>query len=167
MRHQPRRTGDDSYDGQIFGWTHAILLTESCDSGLGRHVIYLTGPDQLSDSLKYGFMSIPLGFLSPMAGRISFCIFVLWIAGNDSRIKKWPIYVSMAVQVIVNLLQVIIWTAQCGTHLNYIWNPSKTAEVGQDCWDPIIQTQIGYFSGCEFAYLSTFPGSTIAHVIQL
>ncbi|KAF4547772.1 Hypothetical protein D9617_36g063100 [Elsinoe fawcettii] len=130
------------------GIMHAVCITASEKTGLGRHMYYIAeNPDNLSNTLRVGFYSFAWSFLSPMAGRISFCFFLLWVTGENPRIKRWPIYFFMVLQVIVNVASVVVMYAQCGKELDILWTLSRIQEVPTSCWDPRIQTWWGYVSG--------------------
>ena len=105
--------------------------------------------DDLSDTLRIGFYSFAGGFLSPMAGRISFCLFLLSIVWNNPRIPRWPIYVFMVLQVVFNVVSVILIYAQCGTHLSAIWT-FDLITLAHKCWNFKVQSYWGYVSGCEY-----------------
>ncbi|PNS17839.1 hypothetical protein CAC42_16 [Sphaceloma murrayae] len=130
------------------GYMHAICITASQKSGLGRHMFYIAAnPEDLSQTLKVGFYSFVWAFLSPMAGRLSFCFFLLWVIGENSRVKRWPIYVFMVLQVVVNVASVVVMYAQCGKELDILWTLWRVNEVSTVCWNPKIQTWWGYVSG--------------------
>lgn len=119
---------------------------------------------------RFGVFALGWGFLSPMAGRIAFCITMLYIAGTDSRVHKWAKHttvVFVVLQVVVNLLAFIIFYAQCGTHLSIFWNLSKQALTPKYCMDIKIQTDLGYFQGAvncvTDAYLTLLPAILIDH----
>lgn len=128
---------------------HAVCITASQHYGLGRHMYYIAeNPQNLSNTLRVGFYTFVWAFLSPMAGRLSFCFFLLWVIGENPRVKRWPIYSAMVIQVVVNIASIVVMYAQCGTDLNILWDLLRAGEVSTRCWDPRIQTWWGYFSGC-------------------
>lgn len=134
---------------QVTGAMHAVCITASQHYGLGRHMYYIAeNPQNLSNTLRVGFYTFVWAFLSPMAGRLSFCFFLLWVIGENPRIKRWPIYSAMVIQVAVNIASIVVMYAQCGTDLNILWDLLRAGEVSTRCWDPRIQTWWGYFSGC-------------------
>ena len=122
--------------------------TKTCAAGLGRHMQYLT-VDELVEALHIGYLSLLWGFLSPMAGRLAFCTFMIWVAGSDTTIKKWPIYFFIGLQIVANIAQVILALVQCGNDMDLMWDITRYAERNVKCWSPIIQTDYGYVSGCE------------------
>ena len=151
---------------QLFGYIHAITITQAYHHGLGRHLYYLTEA-QLSEAFRFGFFSLAWGFLSPMAGRISFCIFMFWVAGTDPRMKRWPVYCFMVLQVIVNVVAVLVAYLQCGTHLSILWTPELLNEMPHYCLDPGVQTYYGYFQGSfntlTDLFLTVLPALVVWH----
>lgn len=98
-------------------------------------------------SFHMGYIAIGWGILAPMFGRLSFLVNLLFVSGIDPKVKKWTIYTFVALQLIVNIGAVIVFYAQCGTHDYIIWSDKIWAEYHRYCWEPIIQTNYGYFSG--------------------
>jgi len=131
----------------MLGFVHAVIVTQSINHGLGRHMFNIPMVD-LEIALKMGFFSLASGFLSPTAGRIAFLIFILWVSGTDPAVKRWPIYAFIAVQLVVNLTSVIVAYAQCGDHLDSLYSIVQQAQMTKYCWSPYVQTDWGYFSGC-------------------
>lgn len=119
---------------------------------------------------RFGVLSLGWGFLSPMAGRIAFCVTMLYIAGTDRRVNRWAKYATIAfivLQVIVNLLAFIMFYAQCGLHLDIFWTPSRLPDQATYCMDVKIQTDLGYFQGAinclTDAYMTVLPAILIEH----
>lgn len=100
-----------------------------------------------------------------MLGRISFCIFLLFVAGIDPTIKKWTIYVFMMLQLLINLGSVVAMYSQCGTHLNVMFEMKNWTEYSQYCWKASVQSDYGYFAGCKFGI--TAIGSLTIHLMNL
>jgi hypothetical protein len=151
---------------QTFGIVYAANTTVAIHYGLGRHYLYLDPLDR-SQSLKWGVFTIAWGILSPMTGRISFCVTLMFLAGTDSRVRKWPIWSFIGIQILVNVACVVTFYAQCGTNLDIYWTPSKANMVPTHCWDPTIQTKLGYFAGSmncvTDAFLTVLPAVLIEH----
>ena len=149
-----------------FGIVYAATTTVAIHYGLGRHYLYLGQRDR-KQSLKWGVLTIAWGILSPMAGRISFCVTLLFLVGTDSRVKKWPIWVFIVLQVLVNVSSVIAFYAQCDSNLDLYWTPSKASMMPEYCWDPTVQTKLGYFTGSfnclTDAFLTILPAVLIEH----
>ncbi|KAF2149765.1 hypothetical protein K461DRAFT_323301 [Myriangium duriaei CBS 260.36] len=129
----------------IAGYVHAIFVTRSVHNGLGRHMADIQ-LDKLSDTLRIGFYSFGGAFLSPMFGRLSFCLFLLSIVWSNTRIPRWPIYLFMIVQVLFNVISVILIYAQCGTHLARLWS-FDVSVITHKCLNFKIQTYWNYIAG--------------------
>jgi len=96
----------------LSGLVHATQIQRATRHGLGRHMAYLN-QIQMESVFRIGVWSLLPGFVSPMAGRIAFCITVLWISGTDPRVKRWPIWVFIAGQLIVCQIHTPIPTLEC------------------------------------------------------
>ncbi|KAI9695654.1 MAG: hypothetical protein M1820_008501 [Bogoriella megaspora] len=129
-----------------FGYAHAVTISISVSTGLGRHIYYLSDANY-PDTLRVGFFSLAWGFLSPLAGRLGFMVFLLFVAGTDPLIKKWWLYVFMSLQLVINVVAVIVAYAWCGNELYILWNPKKQDLFNEKCFNPVIQTNYGYFQG--------------------
>lgn len=133
----------------LFGYAHAICISRAVHLGLGRHIIFIPAEVRAS-TLRVGMISLAWGFLSPMAGRVSFLITMLFLAKTDSKVRRWPVWIFIFLQLVVNLVVLVIFYCQCGTELDVLWVAAKQAQVPEKCWDPRIQTDLGYFQGCKF-----------------
>lgn len=107
---------------------------------------YLT-PQEREATLKIGFFSLSWGFLSPLAGRLAFCVTLLFVSGTDPLIKRWPFYGFMTLQILVNITAIIVLNLECRP-LDIMWDPSKSSDFDSKCWNPQIQSDFGYFQGC-------------------
>lgn len=125
-----------------------MSISVAVSTGFGRHFIYLS-PEERKDTVRVGFYSLAWGFLSPLAGRLGFMVFLLFVAGIDPLIKKWWLYIFMFLQVVINLSAIIVLYTQCGSELDILWDPTKQAEFNTKCSNPIIQSDYGYFQGCK------------------
>lgn len=156
-------------DGQVFGLVHAALLSKAAEYGLGRHMLYLSEYERLQ-TLKYGVLCLGLGYISPMAGRVAFCITMLYVAGTDRKVHRWAKYVTatlIVLQVVINILAFIVFYAQCGSRLHVLWHPEVLYAHPEYCMDVSIQTDLGYFQGAfnclTDAYLTFLPALLIEH----
>ncbi|EME88327.1 uncharacterized protein MYCFIDRAFT_169957 [Pseudocercospora fijiensis CIRAD86] len=105
----------------------------------GHHIIdifTIYGLETLEQTMKCGVWSLLFGFLSPMLGRISFCCTLLFLTKTDSRVKTWPIYCIILFQLIVNVVGVVVFFAQCGTNLDTFWTFEKQLKYDEYCWHP-------------------------------
>ncbi|KAH0122956.1 hypothetical protein KCU66_g8495, partial [Aureobasidium melanogenum] len=149
----------------LLAWAHAVFLQISFCNGLGRHVFYLE-PAQRYLAIKYGFLSLVWSYFCPMFGRLSFCAFLLCVANTDPRTKKWPIWMFIILQLIVNVLASFLLILTCGTHLDGLF----ALQLGQYftyCLPVEIQTNYAYFAGAfntltDF-FLTVQPALLIMH----
>lgn len=133
--------------------------------GLGRHFLYLPYKD-MKNAMTWGILTLGWGNLSPMAGRIAFCVTMLFLAKTDPRVKRWPIWCFIAGQLLLNISAVTFFYSQCGTHLHVLTNIDY-AGVKQYCLNPAYQTDYGYFVGAfnclTDAFLTVLPAILINH----
>lgn len=80
--------------------------------------------------------------MSPMFGRISFCVYLLKLTGT-SKAKKWFLYGLIAQHAVINILTIILIVVQCPKFAT-LWDPIGTPGV---CWSPSVQADFGYFQG--------------------
>ncbi|KAF2772411.1 hypothetical protein EJ03DRAFT_203606 [Teratosphaeria nubilosa] len=150
----------------LLGYLHACFITVAEEHGLGRHIVYLT-PQQRGHTLRWGMATLAPAFLSPMFGRMGFCITMLFLTGTDPRVKKWPVWVFIVLQFLVNVTGVILFFTQCGTNLYVIWDPDKEYLYFDVCMNAKIQTYFQYANGAfntltDF-YLTLLPAILIEH----
>ena len=141
-------------------------MTVAVNNGFGRHIWELTA-DERATTLKAGFNSIVWAYLSPMAGRIAFCITLLYLSGTERRIRTWPIWCFIVGQLVVNVTNVIVFYTQCGTRLAVLWTPGDELKIITLCKNPNLQTHYSYFQGAfntlTDAYLTGLPAVLIQH----
>ncbi|KAK5162881.1 uncharacterized protein LTR77_011138 [Saxophila tyrrhenica] len=149
----------------VLGLLHATLMTVSIQHGEGRHFLYLSEQEQ-HQAIKYGMIGMAWGNLSPMAGRIAFCVTMLFLTRTDGRVPSWPILVFIACQLVFNIAAVIFFLSQCGSHLSALIE-SNYDELALYCLDPRYQTDFGYFVGAfnclTDAFLTVLPATLISH----
>jgi hypothetical protein len=149
----------------VFGAVHAALTTAAVHHGLGKHFPYLT-PSEQHPTVYFGILSLAWGNLSPMAGRISFCITMLYLAKTDPRVVRWPIWTFIGGQFLFNMAAVIFFYSQCGTNLKALLE-SDHELIQRDCLDTRYQTDFQYFVGSfncvTDLYLTILPGMLINH----
>ena len=150
---------------KLLGIVHAALTTMAVHYGLGRHILYL-GLPEMRAAMKWGILSLGWGNLSPMAGRVAFCVTMLFLSQTDPRVKKWPIWVFIAGQLLFNLSAMTFFYSQCGTHLGVMMNVDYE-KVTKYCLNPVYQTDYGYFVGAfnclTDAFLTILPAILINH----
>ena len=152
---------------QIFGLAHAATVTAAVQRGFGRHFIFLDSA-QREFALRDAVVALLWGYLSPMVGRIAFCVSLLFLTGTDPLVKKMPIWIVISLQLAINITAIIVYDTQCGTHVDLIWTASNhLAEYEADCSNSVIQTYFGYFVGAfntlTDAFLAALPALLIKH----
>ncbi|KEQ95350.1 hypothetical protein AUEXF2481DRAFT_29434 [Aureobasidium subglaciale EXF-2481] len=149
----------------VLGWVHAVFLQVSFTNGLGRHVYFLE-PAQRYLALKYGFISLVWSYLCPLFGRLSFCAFLLCVAETDPRTKKWPIWIFIVLQIIVNVLASVLLLSTCGTHIEDLWL-LNLGNYFEYCLPVQVQTDYAYFAGSFNTFTDLFltiqPAMLIVH----
>jgi hypothetical protein len=116
----------------------AVTLTCSYEWGMGRHFYYLN-PMQRIHAMKWNFMSQPMGILSSMFGRVSFCLFLLNFVGTN-KARKHILYFLVITQLLVNCVTILLIFTQCGTHVEALWDQ----RVKVVCWSPLVQRNTGF-----------------------
>jgi hypothetical protein len=124
---------------QISAVVQGALLTASYKWGLGRHFYYLDD-EQRFHAMRFAFLLQGWGIASPMFGRISFCLFMLYIVG-ENRYMRLSLWFSIISQVVVNVATIILIYSQCGSHPEALWDP----RVHATCLSPRAQTNFSYF----------------------
>ncbi|KAK1057140.1 hypothetical protein LTR12_001149 [Friedmanniomyces endolithicus] len=154
----------------LVGLIHATQITAAIIHGLGRHMQYLS-TDQREQTIRLGVLSLLSSFLSPMIGRIGFLVTVYYLAGTDKRVKRWPVVLFVAGQLLVNISAIIVFYSQCSSHLSLLWtclsSTANLAEFFATCSNPVLQTDYGYFQGSfntvTDAFLTLMPAVLIQH----
>lgn len=104
-----------------------------------------------------------------MVGRIAFCVTMLFLARTDPRVRIWPIWTFIVVQIVFNVATVAFFYGQCGTHLEALIH-SDYEQLALYCIDPKYQTDFGYATGSinclTDAFLALVPALLIQHTTQ-
>jgi hypothetical protein len=97
-----------------------VLITKSCQAGLGRHIYYLS-PEQIQNTMKYITIMVGPSIIAIMLARLSFCAFLLATFGPKkiARIILWAAIIS---QILINMSQFILQYASCGIHFAAQWD---------------------------------------------
>ncbi|GAB7336279.1 hypothetical protein MBLNU13_g09032t2 [Cladosporium sp. NU13] len=126
----------------LCGLAHAIFLTLAWESGLGRHFDSLTEAQQQL-VLKLTIAGVELFvIITTVFGRISFCVFLLYIISPTDTAKRRTLHGVIGVQVVANVVCLIQIYSQCGTKVEALWNFSVAASA--HCHSPMVQTIVGY-----------------------
>jgi len=75
-------------------------------------------------------------------GRISFCVFLLYIISPSDRAKRRTLHGVIGVQLLANVVCLIQIYAQCGGRVEALWNFRIAAST--HCQSPMVQTVVGY-----------------------
>ncbi|KAI7703155.1 hypothetical protein KC353_g14277, partial [Hortaea werneckii] len=105
----------------IFGIIHAATITEAAHYGLGKHLAYLSD-EARSNTMQVGIFTLLWAMISPMFGRMSFLVSLLYLTGTDVRVSRWPIWAFIALQFIINVVAIIVFFTQCGNQLDILWS---------------------------------------------
>lgn len=125
-----------------------------------------------SSTLRIGSFTLLWAYLSPMFGRMGFCVTLLYLTGTDPRVPKWPIWGFLGLQFLINVAVIIVFFTQCGTQLELMWSTTQAGMMKYltTCLDPRIQTDLGYFQGAfntlTDAFLTVLPALLIEHTRQ-
>lgn len=113
LRKTRRLYWDDALIGAalLSGIMHSIWTTSAVHYGLGRHILNLS-LHNLGGTLEVGMWSLLPAFVSPMFGRLAFYVTLLYLAGTDPRISRWPIWVFVMLQIVVNISSLIVFYTQ-------------------------------------------------------
>ncbi|KAL9131488.1 MAG: hypothetical protein Q9217_000567 [Psora testacea] len=111
-----------------------IAITFAVVNGLGRHSYYLT-PEQRVYNLKIGeYIAEPFAIIAIATGKASVAFLILRIIGPSTFWRKWIIYVSIPLTLLMNSLAVVFLFAQCNPP-RVLWEGPK-AVPGAKCWNP-------------------------------
>lgn len=125
---------------QILGIANNAVITVSASWGLGRHIMYLSGP-QIVNAMKYQTIAEPIGIMSPTIGRIAFALYLFKLVG-PVRLHRWILHICIWSELVVNILNIITIFAQC-PHVPQIWEDTPAGV----CWPKTVQSDLGYFQG--------------------
>ena len=114
---------------------------------MGRHFDSLTEAQQQL-VLKLTIAGVELFvIITTVFGRISFCVFLLYIISPTDTTKRRTLYGVIGVQVVANVVCLIQIYSQCGSKVEALWNFSIAASA--HCQSPMVQTIVGYGEPCE------------------
>lgn len=85
--------------------------------------------------------------ITTVFGRISFCVFLLYIISPSDTSKRRILYGVIGVQVVANVGCLIQIYSQCGSKVEALWNFSIAASA--NCQSPMVQTIVGYGKSYE------------------
>jgi rhodopsin domain-containing protein len=125
----------------------AALVTKGIFWGLGRHIYYLS-PVQIQNVVKYiVLMNAPV-IVGVSLARASFCLFLLNTIGAERRVRL-IIWITLILQGLVNVSQLILFYSSCGTHMNALWDVTVQAK----CLPYTAMVNYLYFLGGLYPFL--------------
>jgi hypothetical protein len=124
------------------------MLTVACRLGYGPPFATLDQARKV-EVLHWSMGGQGFAIFAPTWGRTSFCISLLRITGLTDRYKRTLLYFVIISQWMVNTAAVIVVYAQCGRHMEALWDQSLIFSGQVKCWDLSIQSYVGYFQGCK------------------
>jgi len=110
----------------IFMVATGALITKSCSWGLGRHIYYLSG-EQITNIAKYIILAIVPGVLAVALGRASFCLFLISALGVDPIVRV-ILWITLILQALVGVTEIILQYSSCGNHIAALWDPQIHAK---------------------------------------
>lgn len=105
-------------------------------------MLYLTGEER-EHTFRVGALTLVWAFLSPMTGRIGFCVTLLFLTGTDPRVKRWPIWAVIFLQFAINVSTIIVFFTQCGLNMDILWKTAITGNLAvyhEKCENAALQT---------------------------
>ncbi|KAH0344180.1 hypothetical protein KCU83_g8454, partial [Aureobasidium melanogenum] len=118
-----------------------ISMTLAVVYGISATILYSTNPAEHSafQSPKFAefiYTCHAMGFMAPLFGRISFCLYMLRVLSTTSATRKRCIYAFIALQLLVNVPMTILVFTQCGDFHN-LWGHGM-AETAPSCVHHIV-----------------------------
>lgn len=108
-----------------------------------RYIYYVIS-FQIATVIKFNWIAQPIGITTVGTGNISTAFLILRLMGPKAIWRKWFLYICIALTIIITIAAVIITFAQCRP-LRALWEHVH----GSKCWNPKVDTDIGYFTASE------------------
>lgn len=139
---------------RILGWddyvmllTLALLIPQMAFTfleiplGSGAHIATL-GVLQITEQLKWVYITELFLFLVLCATKVSICLFVLRLKQTD-KFLRWFLYFLMSGLVITTIPVVVVWFAQCQP-IHSFWDGNLTTKCwSQTIYNNLIWLQVG------------------------
>ncbi|KAL4899325.1 hypothetical protein BDW74DRAFT_117040 [Aspergillus multicolor] len=160
-------TADDSVmvGAYLIQGVASSLVTASVHHGLGSNW-NATDLDSIKDAtnmLKYAMISMPLGTLASMLGRISFILFLLNSVITVHNLRRKVLWGLVACQF-VNVIPCVLQFTQCDP-VSALWDPLKLI---QKCQGATMVQNWGYFQGAFNGLTDVFlTGIGLAVILTL
>ena len=109
--------------------------------GLGRHLTSLA-PADATEGLKFILVLESFSIMTSMFGRISFCVFLLYLVGPTKRMQRAILWANIIQQLAINTVMLIQIYAQCGSQIAALWDQEVAAHA--KCQDPSVETDLAF-----------------------
>ncbi|KAI9709579.1 MAG: hypothetical protein M1820_003339 [Bogoriella megaspora] len=80
--------------------------------------------------------------MTSMFGRISFCVFLLYLLGPTKKIQRTVLWTNIIQQVAINVVMLIQIYAQCGSKIAALWDQEVAAHA--KCQSPNVETDLAF-----------------------
>jgi hypothetical protein len=127
--------------GTFIAWCG--LTTDYALLGGFRHAYYLATTHANIEQItyiNYMIQGVTTFFYSPAKLAVGLLVLRI-VAGHRMPLRKWLIYVSLAVQWIGTIINVAMTYVQCDPPAS-LWNPT----IPHTCWDPEIEPHFADFT---------------------
>ncbi|KAK0319594.1 hypothetical protein LTR54_007208 [Friedmanniomyces endolithicus] len=104
---------------------YSVAIQLSYHYGLGRHYEYLTIQTSFL-LLKWAYVAFAFCIVGPLAGRVSFTLYLLSIIGNARHGIRYWLWSLAALQTVMNVTLLTVTYSICGTDVAIIGIPSTT-----------------------------------------
>ena len=98
-------------------------------------------------SIKYSTISQAVVTLAATAGRLAFIIYLIELLAAR-KLHRLILWILVPCQVIINVISVFLLFFQCATHVDELFNPSKSSH----CMSLDVQIDYAYFQGCRYPF---------------
>jgi len=116
---------------------YSVAIQLAHHHGLGRHYEYLTIQTSFL-LLKWAYVAFAFCIVGPVAGRVSFTLYLLSIIGNARHGMRYWLWSLVALQAIINIALLAATYSVCGTDLATIgmYGIERTRQVAIGLMSP-------------------------------
>ncbi|KAK0250383.1 hypothetical protein LTS09_014535 [Friedmanniomyces endolithicus] len=111
---------------------YSVAIQLSYHYGLGRHYEYLNIQTSFL-LLKWAYIAFAFCIVGPLAGRVSFTLYLLSIVGNARHGIRYWLWSLVALQTLINITLLTVTYSICGTDLAIIGIPDSPSTT---CFQP-------------------------------
>ena len=126
---------------QVMAMCAEAFITASVLYGIGNHEAVLSLPDLVTCNL-WSWIGQIVAIMALVFARIAAIVFFLSIQGPTHRKLRQAVYAVVALQGLVNTIEVVLILKQC-TPTQKLWNPA----IPGTCNLIKICSQVGYLQG--------------------